>query len=97
MFIYREVMAAGNLGTKMCKIGAERKRRRLTATSSRVAAGTEVLAQEQVIEKVDTFKYLDRMLYFEYSDWTAVDRNLHRAQRRWIRSPVYCAKRGQIP
>ena len=52
-------MAVGKIGTPMCKRGAEKNWYRLAATDSRVAAGTEFRAWDQVIEKVDTFRYLE--------------------------------------
>ena len=76
MFIPQEAMAAGHLGTAMCKIGSEKKHRRLAATVNRLEVGTEFQTRDQVLEKVDIFKYLVRMLYFDDSDLPAVDRNL---------------------
>ena len=38
----------------------------------------------QVLEKVDTFKYLERMMKFYDSDWPVVDRNLQREHRKWV-------------
>ena len=42
----------------------------------------------QVLDKVDTFKYLDSMLYFYDSDWPVVERNLQREQIKWVLSTV---------
>ena len=42
MFITRGDTAAENLGTAMCKRGAERKSHSISATSARVLAGTEL-------------------------------------------------------
>ena len=44
--------------------------------------------RNQVLEKLDTFKYLDRMLFFYVSDWYVVDRNLHIEQRKYVLSTV---------
>ena len=42
----------------------------------------------QVLDKVDTFEYLDRILCFYVSDWPVVDRNLHIEQRKLVLSTV---------
>ena len=42
----------------------------------------------QLLEKLDTFKYLDSILSFYESDWHVVDRNLHREQRKLVLSTV---------
>ena len=58
-------MAAGHLGTTMFKSGGKRKHHHLAATAAQVEAGTEFRAQNQVLEKLDTFNYLGRMLSFD--------------------------------
>ena len=40
----------------------------------------------QVLDKVDTFKYLERMIYFYDSDCPVVKRNLQREQSKWVLS-----------
>ena len=40
----------------------------------------------QLIEKLDTFKYLDRILSFYDSDWPVVDRNIQIYQSKWVLS-----------
>ena len=42
----------------------------------------------QLLEKVNTFKYLDMIMYFYESDWPEVDQNLQREQRKWFFSTV---------
>ena len=49
---------------------------------------TEFWVWNQVLEKVETFNYLDRMLYFYDIGWHLVDRNLYREQSKWVLSKV---------
>ena len=53
--------------------------------SARVAAEKKLREHGHILEKVDTFKCIDRILYFYNNDWTAIDRNLHRYGRKWRR------------
>ena len=78
-------MAVGHLCTVMCKRGAGLKRRRLAATAAQVLSGTYFWAQEQVLEKVDTFNYLESILSLYDRDWPMVTQNLHRERRKWGR------------
>ena len=76
-------MAVGHLGTIMFKSGGKRKHHHLAATAAQVEAGTEFWAQDQVLENLDTFKYLERKISFDKSDWPVVDRNLQRERSKW--------------
>ena len=78
MFITQEAMASGHLGITMCKNGGKRKHHHLPATAAQLAAGTEFRVQDQVLEKLDTFNYLVRMLYFDDRYWKVMARNLHK-------------------
>ena len=55
MLIAWEEMTAGYLGTTTCKSGGKHKHHHLAATASQVAAGTELQAHDQVLEKLVTF------------------------------------------
>ena len=85
MFVPQEILATGHLGTKIYRRGVERKCLRIAANVTWVVSGTEFRARDQVLEKVYTFKYLDRMVCFDDSYWSAVTRNLQRAWRKWGR------------
>ena len=61
-------MVVGHLGTIIWNRGAEKRRHPLAATPAQLEAGTEFRAQDQVIEKVETFKYLESILSFDNSD-----------------------------
>ena len=49
---------------------------------------TEFWVWNQGLDKVDTFKYLDRMMYFYDSDCPVAKRNLQRDQRKLVLSTV---------
>ena len=58
----------------------------------------ELWLWNQVLEKMDTFKYLDMILSFYDSDWTVVDRNLQIEQKKWVLSTVilYIVRIGRL-
>ena len=68
----------------MCRRGAEQKSHRIDANNDRVSSGMELKARDQILEKVDEFKYLGRMMSFDDSDWPAIVWNLQREQRKWV-------------
>ena len=76
-------MAVGHLGTAMCKRGAEQKRRYLAINTIHLEVVMEFRARDQVLENVDTFKYLGRILSYNYSDCAVVFRSLHRERSKW--------------
>ena len=78
-------MAAGHLGTTMFKSGGKFKHHHLAATVAQVEAGTEFWAQDQVLENLDTFNYLGRMLSFDDREWPVVAWNLHKYWSKWGR------------
>ena len=86
---------AGHLGTTMCKSKGNRNQHHLSATAFQVAVDTEFQAEDQVLEKLDTFNYLGRMLYFDDRDLPMVTRNLHKDWSRWgWLSCMICQKGG---
>ena len=86
---------AGHLGTKMCKSVGKRNHHHLAVTAVQVAAGTEFQVKKNVLEKLDTFNYLGRILYFDDRDRPVVARNLDKYWIRWGRlSCLVCQKGG---
>ena len=83
MFVTREAFAVRHLRNKMCRRGAERKRRHLDANAARLAAEKEFQSYDQIIDKVDTFKYFVRILSFDNIDCPAIVMNLQRAERKY--------------
>ena len=52
-------------GNEMCRREVEQKCFRIAANAAQVASGTDLRACDQVLEKVDTFKYLVRILSYD--------------------------------
>ena len=95
MFINQDAMAAEHLGTTICKSGVKRNHHHIAATAAQITAGTDFQAQDQVLEKLDTFNYLDMMLSFYDRDWPVVNWNLHKYWIKWGRlSCMLCQKGG---
>ena len=65
--------------------GGNCKHNHLASTVAQVTAGMELRAQDQVLEKLDTFNYLVRMLYFDNIIFPMVAWNLQRERRKWGR------------
>ena len=57
MSITQEAIAARHLGTTMIKSGGKRNHHHLAATAAQIEADTEFRAQNQVLEKLDTFNF----------------------------------------
>ena len=95
MFINWEEMVSGHLGTTMCKSGGKLNYHHLSATAVQVAAGTEFQAEDQVLEKLDTFNYLGRILSFDDRDLPVVTWDLHKNWSKWgWLSCLICQKGG---
>ena len=76
ILILREPLEAGKFSTKICKRGAEQNNRRLADASTWKATRTEFRGQYYVLERVERFKYLFRILSYENSEWKDMTGNL---------------------
>ena len=86
MFVPKYILEAGNLGKKCAGGGGGgQKKRCLAENSARVAAGMEFRSHDQILEKVDTFKHLVQMLYFDDIEFTSLVRNLQRVWSKCVR------------
>ena len=94
MFITQKAISAGHIGTTMCKIGGKRNHHHLAATDAHIAAGTEFRANDQVLEKLDTFNELGSMLSFYDIYWTEVAWNLHKYWIKWGRLSCLLCQKG---
>ena len=63
MIIPQETLEEEYLSTEICRRGSEQKRHRIGVNDVQVAAGTLFYARNQIVEKVDTLKYLGRILH----------------------------------
>ena len=59
--------------------------RSLDNIMEQVVTGTELQVCDKILVKVNTFKYLDRVIYFVKSDWPNIVRNLHISWIKWVR------------
>jgi hypothetical protein len=66
--------------TKVCQLGHERKLQREAAANSAAALRQEFTVYGDVLERVEVFKYLGRLLAFDDTDTQAVRSNLKKAQ-----------------
>ena len=82
MFILREALATGHLGTTICKRREYHKNRCLAASSTREVARTKFRALDHVLVRAKTFNYLGRILSSDNNDCPAVDGNLWKARQK---------------
>ena len=87
-FIPWEALTEGHLQTAILKREEKWKIHFLAAADAQETAGTELGAWEHVLDWVEIFKYLVRILLFDNSDWPSVDGNLWKAQ--WKLGIFYC-------
>ena len=85
MFLPLDTLVAWYLSTKICSRGVEQNFHHLAVNYAWVASGTELWDRYQILKKVDTSKYLIRMLPFDKSDCPTGVRNLQRERRKWVR------------
>jgi hypothetical protein len=71
--------------TKECQVGAERRKQRETAISSALALRQQFTVRGDVLERVEVFKYLGRMLAQDDDDIQAVRAQLRKARAVWAR------------
>ena len=72
-------------GTALCREGGERLRQHEAAVNSALALRQEFTAYGDVLERVEVFRYLGRLLAMDDVDRQAVDANLRKARRAWAR------------
>ena len=94
IIINQDAMAAGHLGTTMCKSGVKLNHHHLAATAAHISAGTDFRAQDEVLENLDTFNYLGRMMSFDDRDWPVVAWNLHKYWSKWGRLSYLLCQKG---
>ena len=82
ILILREPLEAGQFSTKICKRGAEQNNRRLADASTWKATRTEFRGHYYVLERVERFKYLFRILSYENSEWKDMTGNLWKVWRK---------------
>ena len=71
--------------TKECQVGTERRKQREAAISSALALRQQFTVRGDVLERVEVFKYLGRMLAQDDDDVQAVRAQLRKARAVWAR------------
>ena len=95
--VSRRALNGRHLGTNQCRIGAERKIRRLAAAEGEAATERDFNAYGRRLNSVKEFRYLGRVLTATDDDWPAVARNLHRARATWGRLARILGREGGGP
>jgi hypothetical protein len=74
-----------HINTKECRAGTERRHQQDMAIRSALALRQQFTIQDQVLERVDVFKYLGRLLSQDDDDVQAVRAQLRKARSTWAR------------
>jgi hypothetical protein len=81
----RGALSDRHRNSQRCVAGTQRQRRRILEFQRLQERGTTFTVLGDVIESVDTFRYLGCPLTVQYSDWPAVRYNMRKARSRWAR------------
>ena len=81
----------------MCKIGAERKRRRLAEAEIRECTEMAFEVYGQQIKSVSRFTYLGKVMTAVDDEWPAVVGNLAKARKSWGRMQGILRREGATP
>ena len=94
MMVLWRTLNGKHKGTAMCKIGAERKIRRLEETELRESTEMDFEAYGKQLKTVPSLKYLGRILTAGDDDWPAVAGNLGKARKIWGRMKRVLIREG---
>jgi len=84
--------------SRRCQLGRVRKRKReLEIGQLRALESTAFKVADSVLENVETFLYLGRVVTATTQDWPAVARNITRARKRWGRFSMLLRREGASP
>jgi hypothetical protein len=71
--------------SKECQVGVEHRRQRETAISSALALRQQFTVHGDVLERVEVFKYLGRMMAQDNNNIQAIRAQLRKARATWAR------------
>ena len=74
-----------HLRSRRCQNGRVRKRKRDLEVEHLRSLNTELRVNGTLLENVETFRYLGRIVSATAEDWPAVSHNLRQARKRWGR------------
>ncbi len=69
--------------SKECQVGAERQRQRETAVTAALALRQQYTIHGNVLEQVEVYKYLERMMAQDNDDAQAIRAQLRNARATW--------------
>ena len=92
-----KVLNGSHMETNQCKMGAERKLRRLAAAEGEAATEREFHAYGKNMRAVTEFWYLGRVMTNTDDDWPAVAGNLRKARVTWGRLASILGWEGAEP
>jgi hypothetical protein len=79
--------------TRLCCEGWERKKQHKAAEAARIALARTFTAYGEDLERVEVFKYLERLLTYDNNDSQAMQSNLKKSRKSWAR--VSCLLRAE--
>ena len=85
MFVHWEALNGMHHYTDMCSRGAEQKLRRRRDKKAQEIMAVSFQAYIRSLEKVNTLKYLVRVITASDDDWTLVVANISEARMKWER------------
>ena len=97
MLVTPNSLQRGHRNSAMCRAEAERVRTAVAIRRARAALDVKFYAYGQELERVETFKYLGRLLSSMDSDWPALYSNLKKARQKWARLSCLLAREGASP
>lgn len=97
MFVSQLALNCGHHNTQVCIDGMERVRKRHLSEQARRAGEVTFTVNGRMLEKVDVFKYLGRLLVMNDDDGPALVRNLSRARSQWGRFSPVLTREGASP
>ena len=97
MFVPWRALNGRHKSTMMCKMGAERKRRRLAEAVIRESTEMAFEVYGHQTQSVLRFKYLGRVMMEGDDDWPTVAGNLEKARKIWGRMQGILRRAGATP
>ena len=80
-----DALATTHYSSQLCKNGEVRKQQREAATASVQALEVNFTAYGDILERVEVFKYLGRLMAMDDNDIPAARHNLRKARKVWAR------------
>ena len=86
-----------HFNSRRCQSGRARKRKRELEIEHLRALSTEFRIDDTLLENVETFRYLGRIVSATTEDWPSVSDNLRKARKSWGRFSTLLRREGASP